>query len=508
MKYDDWKLITEAFGGPMNLGMKKPNVVGGPVGSKFDDMENNDEMHGDEEDMDDEEEIENDEDMDDEEDMDDYGDDEDMDDEEDDDYDYGDEEEEDEIHPNRSDNKKMMKKDPNMDFLNDIDPNFMNDDKGDDYYHSDDEDHEDHEHDHEDHEDGETCPECDGSDPDCEMCHGEEGHEGHGEHGHSEDDYGDEPQKQISYDGGQDQDTAELISKMSSWMSKYMKKESVETEQAPLLNEKKSCNKCGKMMKKMMSKDKEYCNCESTDWIKQHKDLEKRQADQNKKPSGSDWIKQHKDLEKRQADQNKKPSGHDWIKSHQKLEKKQANENEFQNYEDANFLNSLISQTSGTEYKPGEAGFSPYTRIGEAKEHKAAKKLVGKQKDLDADHDGDIDADDLKNLRSKKSKGKKESDKESKQPEWLKNIKKGKSEKSTKEEVPAKGKKESDKESKQPEWLKNIKKGKAEKSTKDKKETGKQPEWLKKAKKKNESVQRFFPTINEWVVNREALRNS
>ena len=449
MKYDDWKLITEAFGGPMNLGMKKPNVVGGPVGSKFDDMEDNDEMHGDEEDMDDEEEIENDddyedEDMDDEEENDDdYGDEED-DDEEDDDYDYGDEEEEDEIHPNRSDNRKMMKKDPNMDFLNDIDPNFMNDDKGDDYYHSDDENHEDHEHNH---EDGETCPECDGSDPDCEICHGEEGHEGHEgheDHEHSEDEYGDEPQKQISYDGGQDEDTAELISKMSSWMSKYMKKESVETEQAPLLNEKKSCNKCGKMMKKMMSKDKEYCganmmkktmskdkeycNCESTDWIKQHKDLEKRQA----------------------------------------------NESEFQNYEDANFLNSLINQTSGIDSKPGEAGFSPYTRIGEAKEHKGMKKLVGKQKDLDTDKDGDIDADDLKNLRSKKSKGKKESDKESKQPEWLK----------------------------------NIKKGKAEKSTKDKKETGKQPEWLKKAKKKNESVQRFFPTINEWVVNREALRNS
>ena len=200
--------------------------------------------------------------------------------------------------------------------------------------------------------------------------------------------------------------------------------------------------------------------------------------------------------------------GHDWIKSHQNLEKKQANESEFQNYEDANFLNSLINQTSGIDFKPGEAGFSPYTRIGEAKEHKGMKKLVGKQKDLDTDKDGDIDADDLKNLRSKKSKGKKESDKESKQPEWLKNIKKGKAEKSVKDEMPAKGKKESDKESKQPEWLKNIKKGKAEKSTKDKKETGKQPEWLKKAKKKNESVQRFFPTINEWVVNREALRNS
>ena len=327
MKYDDWKLITEAFGGPMNLGMKKPNVVGGPVGSKFDDMEDNDEMHGDEEDMDDEEEIENDddyedEDMDDEEENDDdYGDEED-DDEEDDDYDYGDEEEEDEIHPNRSDNRKMMKKDPNMDFLNDIDPNFMNDDKGDDYYHSDDEDHEDHEHNH---EDGETCPECDGSDPDCEICHGEEGHEGHEDHEHSEDEYGDEPQKQISYDGGQDEDTAELISKMSSWMSKYMKKESVETEQAPLLNEKKSCNKCGKMMKKMMSKDKEYCgsnmmkktmskdkeycNCESTDWIKSHQNLDKMKSKQDEKPLGSDWIKQHKDLEKRQADQNKKQIG-------------------------------------------------------------------------------------------------------------------------------------------------------------------------------------------------------
>ena len=269
-------------------------------------------------------------------------------------------------------------------------------------------------------------------------------------------------------------------------MSKYMKKESVETEQAPLLNEKKSCNKCGKMMKKMMSKDKEYCganmmkktmskdkeycNCESTDWIKSHLKPEKKQADQ--KPSGSDWIKSHLKPEKKQADQ--KPLGHDWIKSHQNLEKKQANESEFQNYEDANFLNSLINQTSGIDSKPGEAGFSPYTRIGEAKEHKGMKKLVGKQKDLDTDKDGDIDADDLKNLRSKKSKGKKESDKKSKQPEWLK----------------------------------NIKKGKAEKSTKDKKETGKQPEWLKKAKKKNESVQRFFPTINEWVVNREALRNS
>ncbi len=57
MKYNEWKLITESLTGGMTLGLSRPNVIGGPIGSQFneDDFDTDDEE---EEDFGDEEEEE------------------------------------------------------------------------------------------------------------------------------------------------------------------------------------------------------------------------------------------------------------------------------------------------------------------------------------------------------------------------------------------------------------------------------------------------------------------
>ena len=123
MKYTNWKLLTESFDGSFNLGIKKPNVVGGLMGRHTDmedeDMDDIDDME--DEDMDDED--MDDEDMDDE-DMDDM-DDEDMEDMDDEDMEDMDDEDMEDMDDEDMDDEDMD--DEDMDDMEDMDDEDMDD---------------------------------------------------------------------------------------------------------------------------------------------------------------------------------------------------------------------------------------------------------------------------------------------------------------------------------------------------------------------------------------------
>ena len=233
MKYNDWKLLTESIGSGMNLGLKQPSVIGGMIGSHL----NKDKDH----DVDDE--------------------DHDVDDEDEDDvnkdnYDEDDEEDDEEKHKHKS----GVKDNVDMSFLNDIDPKdvFPGDNEEDSVHGEDDEDSMVHPlevHPSEDGEDDEDS--MDGEDDEASM------------------------DVEASMDGKDDVDgeekhraTVDLMKKMMSYCTKYMKSESVKQELNAEVEEDKTKSKTkgktkGKVNKKIKKKEdtSKNCNCESDSFL-------------------------------------------------------------------------------------------------------------------------------------------------------------------------------------------------------------------------------------------------
>lgn len=317
MNYKEWKLFTESFS---TLGLAQPNKVGGIVGSNL----SEEGMHGkieddEDEDFDDENEFEDD-----------------------------DMSDEDGFPPDDADEMGSPngEEEPDMSFLNDIDPDMMGqggeegseepvatlggeeegpvDSMGDEA-------------------NEEPCPECnhDGSmeigDENCQTCHGigfissEEG----------EEDLGGE----VEVGGNEkDADTAALMQMMSSYMNKYMKKESV------LHTEAKKENPFAKMKAK---KDAEKCD---------HK--EEKEEPKNKKSSKKEEVKVEKKVSKKSK--VKKPEINPFVKE----------STSWKPLSDEDFFMSLRDDAQGTVYnknksgmenfepKAGEVGFAPNGKIG------------------------------------------------------------------------------------------------------------------------------------------------
>jgi hypothetical protein len=233
MKYNDWKLITESIGTGLTLGLSQPNVIGGLIGShlsKSEDVEG-EEVENHHDDVDDsEDDFEND-----------------VDDSEDDfedDVDNSEDDFEDDV-----DNNVDAKDDVDMSFLNDIDPKDVFGDKGD-----------------------VDMPQDIGDDEigDDDM-----------PQDIGDDDTGDVDASQEMGDNDVDQkhkDTVDLMKKMMSYCTKYMKAESVKAEnieeeekaETEKVKSKKADKKEEKVEKKSNNKEvdsKKHCNCESDSFL-------------------------------------------------------------------------------------------------------------------------------------------------------------------------------------------------------------------------------------------------
>lgn len=252
MKYNEWKLITESLAGGMTLGLSRPNVVAGPIGSQLheddfeeDDFDDEDDEFGDEDeelgdDFDDEDDLEDGPEQDfppdDSEEMDDlsapdeegFGDEDDLaavggpspDDMGD---DMGDD-------LNNAIGSPMAGADADMggddsDFLADIDPDLLGDEG--------------------DEAPLDVSPEDAGAEMPCPDCNvdgaeemGEEGCPTCGGEGFTSDDLGGEEGSDVMpVDDSRGKDTMDLMQMMASYMGKYMKKESAEYRaMAPIMD--------------------------------------------------------------------------------------------------------------------------------------------------------------------------------------------------------------------------------------------------------------------------------
>jgi len=227
MKYNDWKLITESIGTGLTLGLSQPNVIGGLIGShlsKSEDVEG-EEIENHHDDVDDSEE------------------------DAEDDVDDSEDDFEDDVDKNVD-----AKDDVDMSFLNDIDPKDVFGDKGD----------VDMPHDMGDDDMGDD----DMGDVDASQEMGDE-------------DMGDVDASQEMGDEDVNQkhkDTVDLMKKMMSYCTKYMKAESVKAEkiekeektETKKVNSKKADKKEEKVEKKSKNKEldsKKHCNCESDSFL-------------------------------------------------------------------------------------------------------------------------------------------------------------------------------------------------------------------------------------------------
>jgi len=231
MKYNDWKLITESIGTGLTLGLSQPNVIGGLIGSH---LSKSEDVEG--------EEVENHHD--------------DVDDSEDDFEDDVDDSEDDfEDDVDDVNNNVDAKDDVDMSFLNDIDPKDVFGDKGD-----------------------VDMPQDMGDD---EIGDDEIGDDDMGDDDMGDDDMGDVDASQEMGDDDVNQkhkDTVDLMKKMMSYCTKYMKAESVKAEkiekeekaETEKVKSKKADKKEEKVEKKSKNKEadsKKHCNCESDSFL-------------------------------------------------------------------------------------------------------------------------------------------------------------------------------------------------------------------------------------------------
>lgn len=256
MNYKEWKLITESFfgGQVLGLGVQRPNVIGGILGSQFneddfeeddDDLENDDDLDDEGDDLDDgSDEVQDDFPPDDSEELDGLPTpDEEMLDGEEEDFgidsigsaeDEPDDSFEGDLEKAISGPPKLPAPKGNDDFLDDIDTDLLGGEfSGDEAEMG-----------------GIPCPDCnpDGveeGDPECPTCNGS----GFADEAGGLDDVDGDPDK--------DKDTMDLMAMMASYMGKYMKKEA---------SEYKDVLKKGQKSKSKKS-DRKHCHCESDDFL-------------------------------------------------------------------------------------------------------------------------------------------------------------------------------------------------------------------------------------------------
>jgi hypothetical protein len=281
MKYNDWKLITESIGTGLTLGLSQPNVIGGLIGShlsKSEDVEG-EEIENHHDDVDDsEEEVE-------------------------DNVDDSEEEVEDDV--DDVDNNVDAKDDVDMSFLNDIDPKDVfgdkddvdmpqdmgDDDMGDDDMGDDDmgdDDMGDDDMGDDDMGDDDMGDDDMGDDDmgDDDMGDDDMGDDDMGDDDMGDDDMGDDDMGDVDASqemGDEDvnqkhKDTVDLMKKMMSYCTKYMKAESVKAEkiekeekaETEKVKSKKADKKEEKVEKKSKNKEvnsKKHCNCESDSFL-------------------------------------------------------------------------------------------------------------------------------------------------------------------------------------------------------------------------------------------------